>query len=308
MRIEYAIIVRNKTRLEALTERFNTRAQARFYIESSGGNFADYETEHHNFHESLSVVQRRLSGVIKNKIIERSFLPSFLFSGNHLIIVIGQDGLVANTAKYVNGLPILAINPDEARYDGVLLPFNAKNFLEGVEKVLANKYSASITTLAEARLNDGQRLLAFNDLFIGAASHVSARYKISFQDKSEEHSSSGIIVSTQAGSTGWLSSVFNMNHGLNKFMKSYEKQKNIVQLEDAELMFAVREPFASKKTQTGLTAGILSQTTMLTVESLMPVNGVIFSDGVEADFLKFNSGAIATISTAEETARLVQRQ
>jgi hypothetical protein len=99
-----------------------------------------------------------------------------------------------------------------------------------------------------------------------------------------------------------------MNHGLNKFMKSYEKQKNIVQLEDAELMFAVREPFASKKTQTGLTAGILSQTTMLTVESLMPVNGVIFSDGVEADFLKFNSGAIATISTAEETARLVQRQ
>lgn len=309
MSIEYAIIVRNKTRLEALTERFNTKAQARFYIERSGGNFNDYETEHQNFHESLSLVQRRLSGTIKNKIVERSFLPSFIFSDNHIVIVIGQDGLVANTAKYVNGLPILAINPDEARYDGVLLPFNAKNFIEGVEKVLANKYQSTITTLAEARLNDGQRLLAFNDLFIGAASHVSARYRISFQNKSEEHSSSGIIVSTQAGSTGWLSSIFNMTYGMNNFMqRTTGRTKATMQLEDSELMFAVREPFASKKTQTGLTAGILSQKITLTVESLMPMNGVIFSDGIEADFLKFNSGAIATIGTAREKAKLVQRQ
>lgn len=291
MSIEYAIIVRNKTRLETLTERFNTKAQARFYIERSGGDFNDYETEHQNFHESLSLVQRRLSGIIKNKIVERSFLPSFLFSENHIVIVIGQDGLVANTAKYVNGLPILAINPDEARYDGVLLPFNPKNFTEGVEKVLSNKYQANVTSLAEARLNDGQRLLAFNDLFIGAASHVSARYKISFQNRSEEHSSSGIIVSTQAGSTGWLSSIF----------------KRIMKFENSQLMFAVREPFASKKTQTGLTKGLLSENVTLTVESLMPVNGVIFSDGIEADFLKFNSGAIATIGTARERAKLVQR-
>lgn len=308
MSIEYAIIVRNKTRLETLTERFNTKAQARFYIERSGGNFEDYETEHHNFHESLSLVQRRLSGVIKNKIVERSFLPSFLFSENHVVVVIGQDGLVANTAKYVNGLPILAINPDEARYDGVLLPFNAKNFMEGVEKVLSDKYTATITTLAEARLNDGQRLLAFNDLFIGAASHVSARYKISFQNTSEEHSSSGIIVSTCAGETGWLSSVFNMTYGISNFMESGKRKKKTIKLEKEELMFAVREPFASKRTQTSVTAGILSKNILLTVESLMPVNGVIFSDGIEADFLKFNSGAIATIGTAREKAKLVQRR
>lgn len=37
----------------------------------------------------------------------------------------------------------------------------------------------------------------------------------------------------------------------------------------------------------------------------MPTNGVIFSDGIETDFLKFNSGSIATIGIAKETARLV---
>ncbi|MEO6454806.1 MAG: hypothetical protein ABIN97_12070 [Ginsengibacter sp.] len=308
MSIEYAIIVRNKTRLEMLIERFNTKAQAKFYIESAGGNFKDYEIEHQNFHDSLSVVQRRLSKVVKNKIIERNFLPSFLFNENQVVIVVGQDGLVANTAKYVNEIPIIAVNPDIERYDGFLLPFNSDNFIVAVEKVITNNFHTKIATLAEATLNDGQRLLAFNDLFIGASSHVSARYKISYNNKTEEHSSSGIIVSTQAGSTGWLSSVFNMTFGMHKFIEKDNSKKKVAKLKDNQLMFAVREPFQSKKTQVDLNAGILTLQTKLIVESYMPANGVIFSDGIETDFLNFNSGAIATIGTAKEKARLVIKE
>lgn len=305
MTIEYAIIVKNKTRLEALIERFNTAAQAKFYIERSGGNFEDYQAEHDIFHKSLSIMQRRLSTVIKNKIIDRSFLPSFLFSDSHVVIVIGQDGLVANTAKYVNDSPIIAVNPDASRYDGYLLPFNPANFIGAVESVIANKFNARSITFAEAALNDGQRLLAFNDLFIGAASHVSARYKIAYNDKTEEHSSSGIIVSTQAGSTGWLSSIFNMTFGMHQFIEKNDTKKKKVKLKDDQLMFAVREPFQSKKSQTEIIAGILNGQTKLILESYMPSNGVIFSDGIESDFLRFNAGAIATIGVAKEKARLV---
>lgn len=305
MRIEYAIIVKNKTRLETLIERFNTKEQAKFYIERSGGNFVDYEIEHKNFHHSLSLVQRQLSKIVKNKIIERNFLPSFLFNENQVIIVIGQDGLVANTAKYVNEIPIIAVNPDIERYDGILLPFNPHNFILAVEKVINNNFKAKTATLAEATLNDGQRLLAFNDLFIGASSHVSARYKISYNNITEEHSSSGIIVSTQAGSTGWLSSVFNMTFGMHKFIEKDNSKKKVAKLKDDQLMFAVREPFQSKKTQADLNAGILTLQTKLVLESYMPTNGVIFSDGIETDFLNFNSGAIATIGTAKEKAKLV---
>jgi hypothetical protein len=43
----------------------------------------------------------------------------------------------------------------------------------------------------------------------------------------------------------------------------------------------------------------------LEVVSQMPQDGVIFSAGVEADYLAFASGAIASISVAEEKARLV---
>ncbi len=305
MSLEYAIIVKNKTRLESLIERFNTKAQAKFYIERSGGNFDDYEIEDSNFHKSLSSVQRQLSKVIKNKIVERTYLPSFIFSPNQVVIVIGQDGLVANTAKYVNEIPIVAVNPDIERYDGFLLPFNADNFIAGVENVITGKYNSKYATLAEARLNDGQRLLAFNDLFIGAASHISARYKISFGKKTEEQSSSGIIVSTQTGSTGWLSSIFNMTYGIQQFIGNDHSKKKIEKLKDNQLMFIVREPFKSKKTQAGLTAGILKGETKLILESFMPANGIIFSDGIETDFLNFNSGTTAVIGTAKEKAKLV---
>ncbi len=304
MSAEYAIIVKNKTRLESLIERFNTKAQARFYIERMGGNFEDYVLEHDTFHESLNALQAQLSKVMKHKLLERVYMPSFIFSEKNLIVVIGQDGLVANTAKYARGVPMIAVNPDKQRYDGVLLPFDVSNFIGGVEAVLSNRFPSRTMRFAEARLNDGQRLLAFNDLFIGAATHVSARYKISFNNAVEEHSSSGLIVSTPAGSTGWLSSVFNMAYGVAGMFEK-QLQRKQPKFRDDELLFAVREPFQSMRTQTGITAGIIRNRSTLTLESLMPANGVIFSDGIESDFLKFNSGAVATIGIAKETAVLV---
>jgi NAD kinase len=305
MSVEYAIIIKNKTRLETLIERFNTKAQAKFYIERSGGDFNDYEREHEVFHQSLSTVQRNLSTVLKHKIVERSFLPSFIFNENQVIVTVGQDGLVANTAKYVKQIPMIAVNPDRERYDGVLLPFHPDTFLSAIDSVVTNNYKSKLTSFAEAKLNDGQRLLAFNDLFIGAASHVSARYQLTYKSKTEEHSSSGIIVSTQAGSTGWLSSIFNMSYGIHKFIEKNNSKKKYAKLQDSQLMFAVREPFASKRTQVETTAGIITEQAKLIIQSFMPNNGLIFSDGVEADFLKFNSGAIATIGIAEEKANLV---
>ena len=305
MRIEYAIIIRNKTRLETLIERFNTKAQARFYIERSGGDFYDYEKEDEIFHHSLLTVQRKLSTLLKNKIVNRSFLPSYIFNEKQIVVTVGQDGIVANTAKYVNQIPIVAINPDKDRYDGLLLPFSPDNFMTAIEKVINNNYKSRLTSFAEAKLNDGQRLLAFNDLFIGASSHISARYKIRFNKKTEEQSSSGIIVSTQAGSTGWLSSIFNMSFGIHKFIEKDNIKKRYAKLKDNQLLFVVREPFASKKTQVETTAGILSGQIKLIIESFMPTNGVIFSDGIESDYLKFNSGAIATIGIAKEKANLV---
>jgi hypothetical protein len=72
------------------------------------------------------------------------------------------------------------------------------------------------------------------------------------------------------------------------------------------LRFAVREPFPSVATRTALVFGTTGPEIPMKVLSLMPENGVIFSDGIEGDFLTFNSGVAATISVAERVGHLVQ--
>lgn len=307
MAIENAIIVRNKTRLEQLIERFNSKAQARFYIERSGGDFEYYVEEHETFYRVLDQLQQKVSSVVKPKVIERSFLPSFIFTEKDMVIVLGQDGLVANTAKYVNNIPIVAVNPDEERYDGVLLPFNSKSYMQGVTQVLQNDYKYKYVTMAEARMNDGQRLLAFNDFFIGASSHVSARYKITHGVQSEDQSSSGVLVSTGAGSTGWMSSVLNMASKVAGLYNPGKEVKlsNRLRWDTDRLLFVVREPFLSKTSQIGIGAGFIKKGEKLVIESYMANNGIIFSDGIEADFIQFNTGARVEIGIAEEKAMLV---
>lgn len=57
----------------------------------------------------------------------------------------------------------------------------------------------------------------------------------------------------------------------------------------------VRKPFLSRHSQIGIVAGMLKSGEQLQLESLMPSGGAIFSDGIEADYLEFNSGAVARV-------------
>lgn len=307
MKTEQIVLIKQETRLEKLIQKFNTFSQAKFYIEQNGGSFQDYVQEHEVYHSGLESIVSSVQGLMKMKVLERRYLPTNLFAKSDLIVVYGQDGLVANTAKYVNGLPIIAVNPDPQRYDGILLPFSAGDFHSAVIKVAEQKAIARQVCMGEATLNDGQKLLAFNDFFIGASSHVSARYQITNQSRTERQSSSGVLVSTGAGSTGWLSSVFNMVQGINLLHGRPKEERVNLSWETAELFFVVREPFRSRWSDASLTAGKIAADDNLQLESLMPDGGVIFSDGIEADFLSFNAGGKVKIGVAKEKAILVQK-
>lgn len=298
---ERILVVRDKTRLEQLIERFNSKAQAEFYINRSGGDFQQYLDEHEVFKHALSRLESQLKTCCKFKIIYRSFLSTFIFTETDLILVIGQDGLLANTAKYVDGQPIIGINPDIQRYDGVLVKHQLDKLETKLKSWLEGKLNVEEVTMAQATLNDGQTLLAFNDFYIGAATHVSSRYQISFRGRQENQSSSGVLISTGAGSTGWLSSVFNMTSAISgKIVK-----QPILNRQDNQLVFVVREPFLSKMSEVSIGYGQITTSRELKITSQMPANGVIFSDGIESDFLVFNSGSTVTVGLADKKAILV---
>jgi NAD kinase len=305
---EKIVIVTRKTRLEELVERFNTREQAKFYIEHMGLDFGDYDHEHATYVAAVSRLRRELEGLAKLQVIDRGFLPNFLFTPQDLVVTIGQDGLVVNTAKYLNGQPIVAINPDPGRFDGILLPFSPEAAHDGVVRVLEDQARYHAVTMAAATLNDGQEMLAFNDFLVGQRTHVSSRYQLSWRDRTERQSSSGVLISTGAGSTGWLSSTQHMAAAVARLLLLDEAPKLPtlrLSWDDPRLAFVVREPFRSRVTGVELTAGLLEPGEELVLESLMPEGGVIFSDGVEADALAFNSGAVAHIRAAEQQTRLV---
>jgi hypothetical protein len=305
---EKIVLITRKTRLEGLVERFNTRGQARFYITHSGGDFDFYEREHETYYAALAQLRRELYGLAKLHEIEREFLPNFLFTPSDLIVTIGVDGLVVNTAKYLDGQPVIAVNPDPAHIDGVLLPFTVAQAGGVAKRALQGEFRTRQIRMAEARLNDGQSLLAFNDLFVGVRSHVSARYRIEHAGQAENHSSSGIIVATGAGSTGWLSSLFNMAEGMARQFAGNPQlrfQRPQLDWEADRLMFVVREPFVSKTSLANLVCGAITPEAPLLLESHIPEGGVIFSDGVEADYLAFNAGSAATIGLAQRVTQLV---
>ncbi len=305
---ENVIIVTRKTELDDLVVRFNTKAQAKFYLEQAGQSFETIQVAHDKHQAVLSQVRKAVPNTIKSQTIDRELVPRFMFGEDDLIITVGQDGLVSNTAKYLTGQPILAVNPDPDRFDGILLPFTTDTVEKQLYTTLHGPLQVKQVTLAKAEMADGQTLLAFNDFFIGANSHVSARYKIEIGDRQENQSSSGIIVSTGAGSTGWLQSVYAGAAGVIEALGGQvipPANGGRLNWDTEHLVYSVREPFPSKATQTNIVHGIFTKESPLKITSQMATNGIIFSDGVEADYLEFNSGAELTLSTAPNKASLI---
>ncbi len=304
------ILVKRRTRLQELVVRYNTVQQAQFYIERMGADFSDYVQEDQQYQQALELTLFQLQQLGRVQLLDREHVPSFIFGPDDVVVVLGQDGLVANTMKYATGLPLIGVNPDPRRWDGVLLPFEVKDLSLLVPDVFARKRQMRDVRLACATLNDGQVLYGVNDLFIGRKTHVSARYELSYSGRSEQQSSSGIIVSTGMGATGWLKSVLTGAAGIVNLAGGNEARQSLPDLSASfdwnapYLYYSVREPFPSRMTSTELVFGKIDGEP-LRIVSQMPEEGVIFSDGVESDYVEFNSGISATIGIAQQRAHLV---
>lgn len=304
------VLVTRRTRLEELVARYHTVAQARFYIEHLGADFQDYLQENQAYARSLQAAQEALQAWGRHQVIDRAYLPNFVFGADDIVVALGQDGLVANTMKYLRGQPLVGLNPEPTRWDGVLLPFEPHDLPRLLPDVSRERRATRAVTMAEARLSDGQALLAVNDLFIGPRTHTSALYDIALGDRHESQSSSGIIVSTGLGSTAWLKSVVTGSLGLAKAMQAMQGHAAALPYEpqpwdSKDLTFAVREPFPSRSSQAGLVYGQVAPGQPLKLRSRMPEHGIIFSDGMEADYLRFTAGMEATIGVARHQGRLV---
>lgn len=287
------VVVHRRTELDELVARHGTRGQAGFFLASRGRSLDEVDERHAATRDALARVTSAIPIHWRRAEVERADLPRFLFAPDDVVAVVGQDGLVANVAKYVDGQPVIGVDPEPDRNPGVLVPHAPELFEIVLGEVAAGSARYEERAMVEASLDDGQTLVGLNELFVGHASHQSARYRLHCGGEEEPQSSSGLIVSTGTGATGWCRSIWLQScSGL-----------ALPEPTEPRLVWFVREAWPSPATATSLVEGELEPGQTLGVVS--ETDGlVVFGDGIESDRLTLSWGQRLDLRLSERSLRL----
>ncbi|NBM15702.1 NAD(+)/NADH kinase [Streptomyces sp. GC420] len=291
-----AVLVHRATEYEELLARHGTHGQAEFFLASRGQSIKEVAERHHRTRRALAEVAAAVPLQWRRTRLERADLDRFLFAPEDVVVVVGQDGLVANTAKYLDGQPVVGIDTDPGRNPGVLVRHHAEDARRLLRAATSRGAVAEELTMVEAVTDDGQRLLALNEIYFGRAGHQTARYRLRPGDGApgEPQASSGVLVGTGTGCTGWLRSLWQQRGSAMALPRPA----------DPRLVWFVREAWASPATGTSLVEGLLTgaDRLRLVVES---DRLVAFGDGMETDAVELTWGQTVELGVAGAALRLL---
>ncbi|MFD2840444.1 hypothetical protein ACFSYH_07635 [Populibacterium corticicola] len=284
------VLVHRRTQLEELLAEHSTIAAVEFFLSTRGQDVVPLVAADEAQQRALAEAANAVPLEWRQAVVERSQLSRFLFEPDDVVVVVGQDGLVANVAKYLGSQVVLGISPGRP---GLLCGHgvaDVKRFLSG-----SAEFRVGERQMVEVRVDDGQTITALNEIFVGDRSHQSARYSLAVAGRAEEQSSSGLIVGTGTGATGWLASLWMQTR------PGFE----LPAVDSADLAYFVREAWPSPVTGTSLVAGLVAQDDEVRVRAQSSL--VAFGDGIERDHLRIEWGQELTLRRASRTLHLIDR-
>jgi len=289
-----AVIVRRPTEYDELMDRYSTRGQVEFVLRSRGRSLEEVERAHECHLAALARVRAGIPDGWASADVERDSLSRFLFAPEDVIVVVGPDGLVANVAKYVGDQVVVGVNSVPQANAGVLVRCTPEQGVGALHRLeTGSDLRVDHLTMVRAAADDSRTLTALHEVFIGHPSHQSARYELTLGSRAERQSSSGVVVSTGTGATGWGASLKRGRH-----------MGDLPAPTSHSLAWFVREAWPSPHTGTNCTEGILGEGEELSLvvgsESL-----VLFGDGIESDRLTLTWGQSVQVSRAPRALSLV---
>ncbi|MCZ7645702.1 MAG: hypothetical protein M5U26_10525 [Planctomycetota bacterium] len=290
------VLVTRSTEYERLIERHATPQQAAFFLSTRGQALEPIRADHEAFEQARRLVFGAAPHAWRRAQVKREDLDRFLFEPEDIVVVLGQDGLVANVSKYLDGQPVIGCNPDPRRNEGVLVPCPPQAAADLMRAAAAGRGRFEARTMVEARRDDGQALVALNEIYIGHRTHQSSRYELAFGEASERQSSSGLIVATGTGATGWVRSI----------ARERASKTRLPGPAEPRLAFFVREAWPSVATGASITEGLLDEARTLMLTSRMEEEGCVFGDGIETDRLAFGWGRKVEVRVASRVLRLMR--
>lgn len=272
------------------------RAGASRSVSTSNKTYDQIRSSSSRINAAIRTVQSIIPNDWRRVSIRRDDLANFLFEPDDIVVCVGQDGLVANAAKYLTfNQPVIGINPEPGVNPGVLVPWQSAEFEEAFEYAIHKEYTDP-RGMVEAVCDNGQTLVCLNEVFIGHRSHQSARYYIEANHLTERQSSSGVICFTGTGATGWASSCYQTYSSHPPDMPSPQ---------DKYLGFFVREPWQAGMYGATIRAGVISAGTEFMIRSEMEEGGVVFGDGIELDYMELSYGRVVVVKPSAQQLNLV---
>ena len=287
------VMVRRETEYESLMVEHGTEQMAVFQLKQRGVSIDEVRARHEHVLGAAEIALGRVPTTWRKTWVLRKDLDRFRFDPGDIVVAIGLDGLVPNVAKYLNGQPVIGVNPTD--WPQQMMHFTAE---ELPELYGASEHRLEARTMVEVEMDDGRSLVALNELFCGHRAHQSAKYDIQVEDHREYQSSSGLIVATGTGATGWARSIADAT-GV--------EGEDLPAPTDNWVYYFVREAWASSFTGAELVHGAVHQGG-LRITSKMQAGGTLFGDGIESDGLEFCWGQTATFRVAQRLLNLVVRE
>ncbi|GAA0582692.1 NAD(+)/NADH kinase [Paractinoplanes ferrugineus] len=285
------VVVRRRSELDELLARHGTHGAAAYFLRQRGRDLDEVSARHEALHRAVTQVSAAIPADWRRGAVERADLPRFLFAPEDIVIAVGPDGLVANVAKYLDGQPVIGVDPEKGRNPGVLVRHRAAD----VAELLRDPGTAQSRTMVTAELDDGQELHGLNEIYVGHPSHQSARYVLTTPDgRRERQSSSGLIAGTGTGATGWCASIARERATAPPFPSAAAPQ----------ICWFVREAWPSPATGVNCDAGLLNAGEELELASESE-RLVVFADGLESDAIELSWGQRLRIRAADRRLRLV---
>lgn len=221
-----------------------------------------FQQAHENHEKSLKTVQE----ILEKRNIEAKFVhraKAFDEKAFDLVITVGGDGTFLDASRCVLHKTIVGINSSPKDSVGRFCLIQAHQLNSFLDQLEAKKTKLVLLSRLKVELDDHLLSPVLNDVLIcNKNPATTSRYLIQMGKKREEHKSSGIWVSTAAGSTAAISGAGGV----------------VLDIEDRRFQFLVREPYRQPSYVPTLVNAVLDPQQILNIYSKMR-EGVLFLDG-----------------------------
>ena len=222
---------------------------------------------------------------------KREKLNKKLFQNKDWVISVGGDGTFLRTSHFIfDKTPVLGVNSDPKYKEGFFMTAAKKDFKRKFKRILNNDYKTKKLQRLEAYIGNKKiSELALNEFYIASKKqHHTARYFLLLRWKKEKQKSSGVLVSTAAGSKAWIKSAGG----------------KILPLNSNKFEYLVREPYCGKvSAKCYLVNGILSKNERIGV-IFEGGNGIITADSLSREH-KFKARQKVMVKMSKKPLYLV---